>query len=264
MKKFKISISFFVLIIFCLIFKNFLLLLNYLIALTIHEMSHILVAYTKGYKLKKIKLDMFGMSVDLDSPLDDKDNFSVNIAGPISNLLVCLLCLACYSIIPSSFHFLNTFCISNLTLAIFNLIPIYPLDGGKIFYKFIDNKKYYKFLNFSIRLTIISLSLFFAYINLFNSKILFILTAIFFTITNKKPTPSLVFFKNLKTKSIQKIELIKIDSQSNLYDLIKLIKSNKYTIFYSENLQQKYFNQDDLISISLKYPLSTKIKDCRI
>ena len=215
MKKFKFSISFFVLIIFCLIFKNFILLLNYLIALSIHEMSHLLVAYTKGYKLRKIKLDMFGMSVDLDSPLDDKDNFSVNIAGPIANLFVCLLCLACYSIFPTSFHLLNTFCISNLTLAIFNLIPIYPLDGGKIFYKFMNNEKSYKYANISIRITIVALSIFFAYINLFNSRILFILTAIFFTISNKKPAPSFVFFKNLKTKSIQKIELIKIDSQPN-------------------------------------------------
>ncbi len=263
MKKFKISISFYILVALCLVSKNFILLLNYFTALSIHELSHLLVAYTKGYSLKKIKLDMFGMSVDLDSPIDDKDNFLINLSGPLSNLFICLLCLSLYWLFPFSFYYLNTFCIANLTIAIFNLLPIYPLDGGKIFYRLFDNKKKYKIVNLSIRIIMISISVFFALFNIFNNRILFILTAIFFATANQRPAPSFVFFKNIKSNSIKKIELIKIESDANLYSLIKLIKTKRYTIFYCENLKQKYFNQDDLIDISLKHPLTTKIKNCK-
>ncbi|MBR1988272.1 MAG: site-2 protease family protein [Clostridia bacterium] len=264
MKKFKISLSFFILVVICICLKNFLVLLNYFIALTIHEFSHLIVSNIKGYKLKKIKLDMFGMSIDLDSPIDERDNFWINIAGPLSNLFVCLICLALYWLFPLSYFYLNTFCIANLTLAIFNLLPIYPLDGGKIFYNLFSNKKHHKFISLSIRIILTFVSLCFAIINPFNNRLLFLLIAFFFATSNKKPIPSFVFLKQTKNLPFQKIELIKIDDNMNLYSLIKLLKSKKYTIFYCESLNQKYFNQDDLLNISLKHPLSTKIKNCQI
>lgn len=263
MKKFKVSFSFFILVFLCVISKNFLLLLNYFTALSIHELSHLFLANSKGYKLKKIKLDMFGMSIDLDSPIEDKDNFLINIAGPLSNLLMCLLCLSSYWLFPSTYYYLNSFCIANLTLALFNLLPIYPLDGGKIFHKLFDNKNVYRFVNLSIRFILITFTIYFSIINLFNNRTMFILISIFFATSNQKPAPNFVFFKKPRLNTIQKIELIKIESETNLYSLIKLIKSKHYTIFYCNKLNKKYFNQDELIDMSLKYPLSSKIKNCK-
>ncbi|MBQ8615437.1 MAG: hypothetical protein IJ415_02605, partial [Clostridia bacterium] len=133
MKKFKIGPSFFLLIVVCIMTKNIVLMLNYLLALFLHEIAHLWVAGKRGYSLRTIKLDMFGLAVDLNEKVDDKDQFAINIAGPVCNLFVCVLCLATYWLIPTSYIYLNTFCFSNLILAIFNLLPVYPLDGGKIF-----------------------------------------------------------------------------------------------------------------------------------
>ena len=81
------------------------------------------------------------------------DMMKVAFAGPLSNLFLCLLsCLvirlmgsdifvmyADYSLQLSSIGLvLYIFAIINMTLAIFNLIPIHPLDGGQIFGGYLD------------------------------------------------------------------------------------------------------------------------------
>lgn len=64
-------------------------------------------------------------------------------AGPISNLLVVFLCSIIFRIFPSSF--LLIFIIINLSLAVFNLIPLPPLDGHKIVRALLPSKhlRYY-------------------------------------------------------------------------------------------------------------------------
>ena len=112
------------------------LLINYILALTLHELAHIFVATKRGYTLKEFKISLFGVAVELNEKIDENDSFVVNISGPVFNLFLCLICVAFYWFIPKSFVVLNTFCISNLTLAIFNLMPIYPLDGFNIIESF--------------------------------------------------------------------------------------------------------------------------------
>ena len=132
MKKFKVGISFLLLVLVCVVFQKFTLLINYILALMLHELAHIFVATKCGYTLKEFKLSLFGVAVELNEKIDEKDSFAINISGPFFNLFLCLICVALYWLIPVSFSILNTFCISNLTLAIFNLLPIYPLDGFKL------------------------------------------------------------------------------------------------------------------------------------
>ena len=152
MKKFKVSLSFILLILLSLFMGQALLIFNYLVALSIHELAHLFVALKNGYSLKFVKLDIFGMSVELNESIDDKDNFRINIAGPVVNLLMCLICMSLYWLIPISFHYLNTFCFANLMLAVFNLLPVYPLDGGKIFRGIIKSDKAYKILGMDINI----------------------------------------------------------------------------------------------------------------
>ena len=87
MKKVKIGLSFFLLIIICLFCGQAILILNYFLALAFHELAHLWVAANNGYSLKLIKLDMFGISVELNEKIDDKDVFKIktlpNFIAPI-------------------------------------------------------------------------------------------------------------------------------------------------------------------------------------
>ncbi len=62
-----------------------------------------------------------------------QDAALISIAGPVSNLLWASLTSIIIHLIPSYFGtILYPFVILNVTLAIFNLIPVHPLDGAKI------------------------------------------------------------------------------------------------------------------------------------
>lgn len=262
MKKFKIGLSFFILVIFCILLNRFLLLINYLLALFLHEMAHLLVAVKRGYTLKIVKLDMFGLSVELGEKINNEDNFAINIAGPLCNLLLSVICVAMYWLVPASFKILNTFCFANLALALFNLLPIYPLDGGKIVSSLVKEERVYKKIDKVIRCVLSVLFLVLFVLSTFKVMNLFLLIIVVFLLTSRtKKAPTLSIFKYTKPKTIEKVVLVKANEDASLFSLIKQIKQHCYTIFYYKNERNNYIDQDTIIDYATKLPLTTTIKE---
>jgi len=263
MKKFKIGASFFVLVAICLITKQFVLLINYLFALILHELAHLFVALSKGYHLRCIKLDMLGMSVELETDIKNKDVFAVNIAGPFVNLIMCVLCLLTYIINPNNFVYLNCFCACNMILSLFNLLPIYPLDGGKIFCGLINNYNQYKKLDKIIRIVAFFIfSFLFVWgccYYVFNWYLLII--AVFFIVSKPNKKTSFSIFKTGEEKEFDKLVLLQVNESDSLINLIKKISNNTYTIFYLNNTKPKYFEEDKIINYALTYPLNASLKE---
>ena len=253
MKKVKITLSFLLLILLCVIFQNFLMLFNYIIALILHELAHLFISLKCGYKLKQFKLSMFGVAVELDEKIDDKNSFAINIAGPVFNLFLCLVCLSSYWLFPATFKVLNNFCIANLTLAVFNLLPIYPLDGGKIFASMFRNNKSYKFFDKIVRyfLSVICLVLF--VVSCFYKANWFLcVIAVFFITSKPREENKLTIFKYASNKKIEKVVLLKITGEENLFELLKKINCKNYTIFYL-NKNSHFINEDEIIELSTAF-----------
>lgn len=272
MKKFKIGASLFLLFGICFLCHKFLLLINYLLALILHELAHIFVATKRGYKVKYVCLSMFGLAVELDAEIDNKDAFAINLAGPLFNLILSVLCLACYSIFPNSFGALNNFCTCNLVLSFFNLLPVYPLDGGKIFKSIFKTNKSYKLADIFVRaaLTILFASLFIcSIVNAVGQSLtqnviasinwFYLLFALFFASSKPKTKPNFSLFKTKHCNKYEKIEMLKVDANENLFSLLKHINNHHYTIFYCAETSNKYFDEDSIINFALKYPLDTPI-----
>jgi len=136
-----------------------------LIAITIHEFSHALTADKLGdptaslagrISLNPLKhLDPIGTLMLLffrfgwgkPVPFDPfnlrhpkRDTALISLAGPASNLILALVCALILKLIPTAFItsiILIPIIIMNVNLAIFNLLPIPPLDGAKILYGFL-------------------------------------------------------------------------------------------------------------------------------
>lgn len=108
-------------------------------SLILHELSHSLVARRFGVKITGITLFIFGGVAELEKePPSAKSEFWIAIAGPMMSLFLGGVALAVSSIIQSLglsqagavlFSYLG---LINLVLAGFNLIPAFPMDGGRI------------------------------------------------------------------------------------------------------------------------------------
>jgi Zn-dependent protease/predicted transcriptional regulator len=108
-------------------------------SIVFHEFSHSIVARHFGMPIRGITLFIFGGVAEMESePPDPKAEFLMAIAGPISSFLLAALLWAVASIAQGGawpqavVGVLSTLAVINLTLAVFNLAPAFPLDGGRM------------------------------------------------------------------------------------------------------------------------------------
>lgn len=88
------------------------------------------MANRKGYNVYSITVDMLSGAAAIDSNMHDRDSIPIIAAGPITTLILSLTSYLLYLVYPNSF--LDSMFTINLYLFIFNVLPIYPMDGGQI------------------------------------------------------------------------------------------------------------------------------------
>jgi Zn-dependent protease len=124
--------------------------LLFFLSILLHELGHAVVALRNGIPIEGIDLWAFGgvakLGRDTDSPGVE---FRVAIAGPVVTLVIALVCLGLGMAVSGSSDALNSAQFSNdvtdattavlgylasvnILLLAFNLIPAFPLDGGRI------------------------------------------------------------------------------------------------------------------------------------
>jgi Zn-dependent protease len=109
------------------------------ISVLLHELSHSLVSINFGIQVKKITLFIFGGIAQMEREPDDPGKeFMVSIAGPAMSILLFLLLTMLASLLalsgaPEIIVVPLTYIAQvNLVLAIFNLVPAFPMDGGRV------------------------------------------------------------------------------------------------------------------------------------
>lgn len=107
----------------------------------LHEWAHSIVAEKYGYKMERIRLMPFGAELygDTDSFVD-KDEIYIALAGPLSNFIICIIILGIWWISPDSYGASIDIFETNLVMGMFNLLPFFPLDGGRIILALISLK----------------------------------------------------------------------------------------------------------------------------
>lgn len=111
------------------------------LALTIHETSHALAAALFGNRILSIELMPFGSVARLrESALPPYAELVIAAAGPLASLIAAGAASCSLRVLPMPQQVVDTFFSFNLTLALVNLLPVLPLDGGRILRAFLSGR----------------------------------------------------------------------------------------------------------------------------
>ena len=138
--RFKIDLKIFLFVIIFYFTKQIHIYALIMIFALIHELGHLLAGLLCGMRAEKLEIKAYGVRVSFKlfpkdynikvgkgNKLEIKKIF-VALSGPLTNILIILLSLN----LPIEIFTKLMIIYSNILIIIFNLIPIYPLDGGRI------------------------------------------------------------------------------------------------------------------------------------
>lgn len=103
----------------------------------LHELMHSVVARASGIPVKSITLFIFGGVAQItEEPGKPSTELKIALAGPLTSLLLGGICWAIFYTVPASFEHVVAVSfwlgLINLILGAFNLLPGFPLDGGRV------------------------------------------------------------------------------------------------------------------------------------
>lgn len=215
----------FTLLLFILIGK-FKFIIYFMMLISVHEFGHILISLFFKWKIDKIIILPFGgltkYNININTPLIQE--FLVAISGIIFQLVF-------YKIVNNYINY-KSFIIINYFIILFNLIPIYPLDGSKIlnilFNKITSFKNSILFTVIISYISIIVLSLFLININ----KLFFIIFIFLFAEVNRfYREKDLLFNKFLLERYLNSFQFKKEKIIKNINNM----KKDYRHLFYIDN-----------------------------
>jgi len=201
----------------------------------VHEMSHSLVARSKGTPVKRITLFLFGGMAQIEKePETPMNEFVMAIAGPAASFVLAIifgivwLLTGQYEIIREPFRYLT---IINIILGIFNMLPGFPLDGGRvlrsIIWKVTDNLRRATYIASTagriIGFLIIAVGIFFFFTGNFLNGVWLAFIGWFLQSSAHMGYRQLVFettIKGIKVRDVMNDDMVMVEKNINLQELI--------------------------------------------
>ena len=239
----------------------------------LHEFGHYLASERAGYKLNTITLMPYGAVISGDlTGLTYIDECKIALAGPITNGVIALLCVALWWFVPDIYPYTELIVLANASIAIVNLLPAYPLDGGRFLYAtlcLIIKRKTARIIvkGLGVTLSAILLALFiYSCFTTFNITILFfslfILFGVFFQSKGNRYVKIYNNFSLDLTKPKQ-IKRVAVSSSALIKDLYVVLSGEYYyeIIVFTSNKKVAVISGEKLINLITNFSAYTKIKD---
>lgn len=275
--KIKFHPLFIIFIVLLLFSNNILSVFSYILCVFLHELGHSLIAQSLGYKLNKISFMPFGASISGKENVfySLKHEILVSIAGPIVNLILMIVCLSLFWLFPVCYVYLESFYYANVITLIFNFLPVYPLDGGRVLYAILKKKfkqekayKIIKIVGFIISILLFVLFIISAFFQInytFATVSLFLISGLFFEDTGCYYIQNFNFInKKDKLRKGMDTNIISVDENSYLYFALRKLNKYKFNIVSvvnSNGVILKNLSEIEFNNLLLNNELNTKFCD---
>ncbi len=116
----KIHITLILILIYNYFFSDIKLFIMFYMFVVMHELSHAIVALLLKVDIKELEFTPFGVCAKYEKNISDLKELIISASGPL------------FSIFLAYSYGNKIYFIINILITIFNLLPVYPLDGGRI------------------------------------------------------------------------------------------------------------------------------------
>jgi Zn-dependent protease/predicted transcriptional regulator len=245
----ELHITFLLLILAVLIlsyphFYPFFIILFLFLFVVFHELAHSIVARHYGIKVRKIILYPIGGVSEIEEiPDNPSQEWRMAVAGPLTSLVLGVTLLAVSLIVsPQAFtigifstitgNFLTDLATLNILLGLFNIIPAFPMDGGRVFrallaerLKYSDATRYAVYLGkiFGIAMVIVGVFV--------PTYFLLILVGIFVYIGASEEAEQTIISTTLagvRVKDVMQSEIGSVNPQQTLTEALEVMFQNRY------------------------------------
>ena len=271
-RKFNVNPAFFIILIWLIFATDIIVAVSYFLVILIHELGHYYVAKYCGYKLSKFSLSPYGVSLSYyGQTLEQKDEIYIALAGPVVNLVVALITVAFWWMFPTFYLVSYNFVEVNLIIALTNLLPAFPLDGGRVFVSLFSNiverRKALKItIIFNVVLSVMFFILFFVFCFI-NFNPTYLLFAVFLTMgvldLNFLSKYEKINVFNKKMKNFSKPKIYVINENVKLKDILNKIEGNKTYLFVlmQENGKSTILSYEFILKLSLNFDVNQSLRD---
>ncbi len=274
--KYKIHPLFILYLIFLLIIGQFEGVLVYCLVVTMHEMAHSFVAKKLGYKLDKMLLMPYGVCLNYKTNCFlPKDEILIAISGPLLNVILATATIALWWIFPVTQLYTKVFCYANISLFVFNLLPCFPLDGGRVLAAIITKKRDRKLaikitvmFNILVCLIFVISFIFGLFFGVINTNMLIISIFLFLGILEPNRSTSYGYvslFSNRKNvyKKGSQIKFTLVFADEPIYKIMAKMSKFKFNIFYVllQDRSIKVISEITLNNFAIKFGSTAKIGD---
>ena len=247
------------------IFGGFPVFIIYALTALLHECGHIFCASRLGFKCEKISLMPYGAAAVCDTEgISPRDEIKLALSGPAVNALICVATAGLWWFFPVTYAFTDTVFSASAVMLAINLLPAYPLDGGRalrcLLIKFMPEKAAKLVLRVISGLLAVAFVLIFflAYKNL--SFLVFAVFLLVSAIFEKDTRLSRISYKTKKPKRGKEIKHVMLSADSTFKDALRHIDSGRYLIiqFYGDGILDEIC-EDELFDLLQSKTIYDKI-----
>lgn len=249
----------------------------YAFTVAAHEFSHAVVAERLGYALDRISVMPYGAALSgRFETMKAKDEILIAIAGPLANVVIAVLTIAAWWMFPSLYAFTCDLASANIYTALFNVLPVFPLDGGRVALAALSIKykreKAYKTLR-KIGY-VVSFLFIFAFILMLCFRQVNITLAsagVFMLISTVLPESdsayrslyNMAYLRERLKKGIR-VKRIMIADSVTLLEMRRMLNPEYYTVFVvvNEKMKEKEISELELERISVNYAPTDSVGNC--
>jgi len=245
----------------------------YLLIVMIHEFCHAEVAEYLGYQLYTIRLMPYGASLTGGfETIKCRDEVLIAIAGPLINLILAVVVAAVWWFFPVTYKYSEILLLGNLAIFFLNLIPIFPLDGGRILLALLSQKynrqkafRVFRIIGIVFSLLFMSLAVLAIIYGLNMSMALVagfvFLSSIFPDKSNMYHRLYSVAYRTQKLNHGIQLKEIVISSDTTIKSAFRMLNSNfyhKFCIIQNGNVTAQIY-EHELEIMATRFSLDTKV-----